>query len=154
MENEEPNLVVPRPFPQDPSEALNKSGSLDLTPERPHIKKNGIQKRKLRLKGEKPSSIKSYNLVCLLLASVDSAEENKCPTSPLSCLPARLFSPHLNSTAHVIRRLQEKQEEFAKNPASVFPNPYPLSTEQLHRLGESVQQEPLKVSPCSNASLV
>lgn len=48
MENEEPNLVVPRPFPQDNSEeVLNKSSSLDLTPEQPEHKKKGVQRRKI-----------------------------------------------------------------------------------------------------------
>lgn len=47
-ENEEPNLVVPRPFPHEPAEALERSVSLDVTPERVFTKRKRTQRMKNR----------------------------------------------------------------------------------------------------------
>ena len=40
---EEPNLIVPRPFAAEPLEVLERSTSLDLTPERPAVRKTKSQ---------------------------------------------------------------------------------------------------------------
>ena len=44
---DESNLIVPRPFAAEPLEVLERSTSLDLTPERPAVRKTkspGIEK--------------------------------------------------------------------------------------------------------------
>lgn len=48
MENEEPNLVVPCPFPHEPSEVLERCGSLDVTPERALNKRKRTYRKKDR----------------------------------------------------------------------------------------------------------
>lgn len=48
MENEEPNVVVPRPFPHEPSEVLERSASLDVTPERVLVTKSRLQRKQHR----------------------------------------------------------------------------------------------------------
>ena len=40
---DEPNLIVPRPFAAEPLEVLERSTSLDLTPERPAVRKTKSQ---------------------------------------------------------------------------------------------------------------
>ena len=40
---DEPNLIVPRPFAAEPLEVLERSTSLDLTPERPAVRKTMSQ---------------------------------------------------------------------------------------------------------------
>ena len=57
MENEEPNLVVPRPFPHEPSEVLERSTSLDVTPERVLAAKSRLQRKKHRGKLKDCNSI-------------------------------------------------------------------------------------------------
>ena len=49
-ENEEPNLVIPRPFPHEPLETLERSLSLDVTPEREPVKRSRVQRKKNRRK--------------------------------------------------------------------------------------------------------
>ena len=88
----------------------------------------------------------SWTCILDLTPAGSAAEENGYPPSPLSSIPAQLSYPHLNSTAHIIKRIQDKQEQFSKNPASIFPNPYPLAPEELRKLEDAVRQKPLKVS--------
>lgn len=44
----EPNMVIPRPFPHEPSEVLERSTSLDVTPERALAKRKRSQRKKDR----------------------------------------------------------------------------------------------------------
>lgn len=105
MENEEPNLVVPRPFLLEPSEVLERSASLDLTPERALAKKSRVQRR--RTTGE---------------VNGEAIFPLPAQASHPSVHPDPLSIPHLNSTTHVLDRisnLKQAQQRLAQSPSHI-----------------------------------
>ena len=133
MENEEPNLVVPRPFLLEPSEVLDRSASLDLTPERVLAKKNRVQRRRTKT-GEENGEV----------ILPPQAGHPLMHPDPLSI-------PHLNSTTYVLDRissLKQAQQRLVQSPSHISTHLHQLPVSGCIQDMEGVvfNQRQLKVS--------
>ncbi len=121
MENEEPNYIVPRPFPLDSSELLEKSVSLDLTPERPPVQRSRLKKNKSKYRYHYNLYFCQINLYPHTYPDwyiSEHSERKKCETSHDSDLTTPLLSaPQLNSTAHLFNRLCTLKQAQETHPS-------------------------------------
>lgn len=116
MENEEPNLVVPRPFPHEPSDILDRSNSLDLTPERDTVKKSRLHRKKNKSKTYSLAS--SISKVAAFFSASQEESREYVHSHDVAHL-AHLSIPRLNSTTPLLNKLctlKHDQEQSIPQP--------------------------------------